>query len=146
MTPVALQDVDPEESLSDAELTALALAADPTAPIAEGAVPIGIHLASIGFGPAALVHAPAAGASGWSALEAPFVIAVVSGILAHRSHGTLQHLRDPELGLTARGVPDARQGFPAAIQLLTRASLIRRAVGMLAQARKRCFSSLPNWE
>ena len=30
------------------ELTALALAADPDEPIAEGAVPIGIHLAQLG--------------------------------------------------------------------------------------------------
>ena len=38
------------------------------------------------------------------------------------------------------------QGFPAATQLLTRASLIRRAVGMSAQARKRAFSSSLSWE
>ena len=47
-----------DETLSDDELTALALAADPDAPIAEEAVPIGIHLARSGFGPPALVHAP----------------------------------------------------------------------------------------
>ena len=34
----------------------------------------------------------------------------------------------------------------AALQLLTRASLIRRAVGMLAQSRKRAFSSLLSLE
>jgi hypothetical protein len=39
---------DPDQILSDAELTALALAADPDEPIAEGAVPIGIHLAQLG--------------------------------------------------------------------------------------------------
>ena len=39
---------DPDEILTDAELTALALAADPHEPIAEGAVPIGIHLAQLG--------------------------------------------------------------------------------------------------
>jgi hypothetical protein len=39
---------DPDEILTDAELTALALAADPDEPIAEGAVPIGIHLAQLG--------------------------------------------------------------------------------------------------
>ena len=38
----------PTKTLSDDELTALALAADPDAPIAEGAVPIGIHLAQLG--------------------------------------------------------------------------------------------------
>ena len=54
---MALEDVDTDEVPTDEELTALALAADPDAPIADGAVPIGIHLAQLGFGAATLVHA-----------------------------------------------------------------------------------------
>jgi hypothetical protein len=48
---MAQQSGDPDEILTDAELTALALAADPDVPIAEGAVPIGIHLAGAGRRP-----------------------------------------------------------------------------------------------
>jgi len=40
----------------------------------------------------------------------------------------------------------ANYGLPAASQLLTRLSLIRLAVAIFAQARKRDFSSLLSWE
>jgi len=74
------EDVDPEDAPTDAELTALALAADPDAPIAEGAVPIGIHLAQLGSALPLWYMPPAAsrGGRGW---KAPFVIAVVSAFL-----------------------------------------------------------------
>ncbi len=71
---------DPEETLNDAELTALALAADPDAPIADGAVPIGIHLAQLGSA-LPLWYMPPAVRQGGRRWKAPFVIAVVSAFL-----------------------------------------------------------------
>jgi hypothetical protein len=77
MTP---EDVDPDELPTDAELTALALAADPDAPIADGTVPISIHLAQLG---SALPHwyMPPAASRGGRGWKAPFVIAIVSAFL-----------------------------------------------------------------
>jgi hypothetical protein len=77
MTP---EDVDPEGPLNDAELTALALAADPDEPIADGAVPISLHLAQLGSALPLWYMPPAVGRGGrrW---KAPFVIAVVSAFL-----------------------------------------------------------------
>jgi len=72
--------VDPRETLSDEELTALALAADPDQPIAEGAVPIGIHLAHLGSA-LPLWYMPPAVAREGRRWKAPFVIAVVSAFL-----------------------------------------------------------------
>ncbi len=66
--------------LTDAELTALALAADPDAPIAEGAVPIGIHLAQMGAS-LPLWYMPPVARRGGSRWKTPFVIAVVSAFL-----------------------------------------------------------------
>ena len=68
--------MDAEEALTDEELTALALAADPAAPLPEGAVPIGIHLAS--FGPTLpLWYMPPALRRGHRRWKAPFAVAVV---------------------------------------------------------------------
>jgi hypothetical protein len=71
---------DPEKAISDAELTELALAADPDAPIAEGAVPIGMHLAQLGAALPLWYMPPAVGRGGrrW---KAPLVITVVSAFL-----------------------------------------------------------------
>lgn len=80
LAPMTEEGVDPDGALSDAELTALALAADPDAPIAEGAVPIGIHLAQIGAA-LPLWYMPPAVRRGGSRWKAPFVIAVVSAFL-----------------------------------------------------------------
>jgi hypothetical protein len=77
---MALEDVDPGETPTDEELTALALAADPDAPIAEGAVPIGIHLAHLGSA-LPLWYMPPAACRGGRRWKAPFVIAVVSAFL-----------------------------------------------------------------
>jgi hypothetical protein len=77
---MALQDGDPDDNLTDAELTALALAADPDEPIAEGAVPIGLHLAQLGTALPLWYMPPAVGRGG-RAWKAPFVIAVVSAFL-----------------------------------------------------------------
>ena len=77
---MALENVDPDEPLTDAELTALALAADPNAPVAEGAVPIGIHLAQIGSS-LPLWYMPPAASSGGRRWKTPFVIAIVSAFL-----------------------------------------------------------------
>jgi len=69
-----------EEALTDEELTALALAADPDVPIPEGAVPIGIHLAR--FGPSLpLWYMPPTMTRGGRRWKTPFVIAVVSAFL-----------------------------------------------------------------
>jgi hypothetical protein len=74
------EDPDPEGALTDEELTTLALAADPAAPLPEDAVPIGIHLAR--FGPSLpLWYMPAAVSRGGRRWKAPFVIAVVSAFL-----------------------------------------------------------------
>ncbi|HVA10508.1 MAG TPA: hypothetical protein VNG12_27665 [Acidimicrobiales bacterium] len=78
---MALQHVDPDASVSDAELTALALASDPDAPIAEGAVPIGIHLAQLGPALPLWYMPPTAAGRGGRRWKAPFVIAVVSAFL-----------------------------------------------------------------
>ncbi|MGA2838447.1 MAG: hypothetical protein ABSF84_17830 [Acidimicrobiales bacterium] len=74
------EDGDPGEIPSDEELTALALAADPDQPIAEGAVPIGIHLAQVGAG-LPLWYMPPAVRRGGSRWKAPVVIAVVAAFL-----------------------------------------------------------------
>lgn len=71
---------DPGELPSDEELTALALAADPDGPIAEGAVPIGIHLAQLGAA-LPLWYMPPAVRQGGRRWKAPFVIAVVAAFL-----------------------------------------------------------------
>jgi hypothetical protein len=74
------EDGDPGELLSDEELTSLALAADPGEPIAEGAVPIGIHLAQIGAA-LPLWYMPPVVRQGGRRWKAPFVIAVVAAFL-----------------------------------------------------------------
>jgi hypothetical protein len=71
---------DPGETLTDEELTALALAADLDAPLAEGAVPIGIHLAQLGSA-LPLWYMPPVVRQGGRRWKAPFVIAVVSAFL-----------------------------------------------------------------
>jgi hypothetical protein len=71
---------DLEAALSDEELTDLALAADPDAPLAEGAVPIGVHLASLGPS-LPLWYMPPAMSRGGRRWKAPFVIAVVAAFL-----------------------------------------------------------------
>ena len=75
-------------ALTDAELTALALAADPHAPLPEGAMPIGIHLAQFGASLPALVHAPG-GAPRRSPLEGALRDRRGLGLPAHRPHGAL---------------------------------------------------------
>jgi hypothetical protein len=75
---------DPDESLTDAELTALALAADPHAPLPAEAVPIDVHLARFGpqlpswYMPPVASHGPSHGRWTW---KAPFVIAIISAFL-----------------------------------------------------------------
>ena len=152
---MALEDVDTDEVPTDEELTALALAADPDAPIAEGAVPIGIHLAQLGSALPLWYMPPAA--PGRSSLEGALRHRHRLRLPTDRSHGAVQHLRDSQLGVARRADADlssrtqaqrqlSSQGFPAAVQLLTRASLIRRAVGMSAHVRNRAFSSSLSWE
>jgi hypothetical protein len=77
---VTEEEVDPGEVPSDEELTALALAADPDAPIPDGAVPIGIHLARFGSA-LPLWYMPPAVRQGGRRWKAPFVIAVVAAFL-----------------------------------------------------------------
>ncbi len=69
-----------EESLTDAELTALALAADPAAGLPDDAVPISVHLAR--FGPSLPVwYMPPTVARGGRRWKTPVVIAIVSAFL-----------------------------------------------------------------
>jgi hypothetical protein len=77
---VTVESPEVVDALTDEELTVLALAADPDAPIPEGAVPIGIHLAR--FGPSLpLWYMPPAMTRGGRRWRTPFVIAVVSAFL-----------------------------------------------------------------
>ena len=67
------------EVLSDEELTALALSADPDAPLSDDAVPIGMHLAQ--FGSLPLWYMPPAMSRGGRRWKTPFVIAAVAAFL-----------------------------------------------------------------
>jgi hypothetical protein len=69
-----------ESSITDEELTELALAADPDAPLPLDAVPIGMHLATW---PAALPlwYMPPATRSGHRRWKVPVVVAVVAAFL-----------------------------------------------------------------
>jgi hypothetical protein len=71
---------DPDQVPTDAELTALALAADPDEPIADGAVPIAMHLGQLG---AALPqwYMPPTVRRGGSRWKLPFVVSIVSAFL-----------------------------------------------------------------
>lgn len=77
---MTMERVDPGGVLTDAELTALALAADPDAPIDDEAVPIGIHLAQLGAA-LPLWYMPPAVRQGGRRWKVPVVIAVVSAFL-----------------------------------------------------------------
>ncbi len=76
---------DPEEALiddalGDDELTALALAADPDAPLPDDAVPLSLHLAR--FGPTLpLWYMPPSVSRGGRRWKTPFVLAIVSAFL-----------------------------------------------------------------
>ena len=66
--------------LTDEELTALALAADPDAPLPDDAVPLSVHLAQ--FGPTLpLWYMPPSMSRGGHRWKSPFVIAIVSAFL-----------------------------------------------------------------
>ncbi len=70
----------PGDGLTDEELTALALAADPLAPLPEDAVPMSVHLA--GLGPTLpLWYMPPTLTRGGRRWKAPFVIAIVCAFL-----------------------------------------------------------------
>ena len=75
-----MEDVGLERPLSDEELTALALAADPDAPIPDEAVPVGVHLALLGSS-LPLWYMPPAVSQGGRRWKMPFVIAVVAAFL-----------------------------------------------------------------
>jgi hypothetical protein len=70
----------PDAALTDAELTELALAADPGAPLSEDALPIGIHLARFAAPLPSWYMPPALSREGrrW---KTPFVVAIVSAFL-----------------------------------------------------------------
>jgi hypothetical protein len=73
----ALHDVH-EADITDEELTELALAADPNAPLPEDAVPIGVHLSQFAAAPLPLWYMPAAMRSSGGRWRLPVVVAVVS--------------------------------------------------------------------
>ena len=103
-----LTDTDPADTeptdteLTDTELTALALAADPDAPIAEGAVPIGDPPGPAGIRSPALVHATG-GAPGRAPLEGALRHRRGLGLPPDRPHGSVQYLWAPDLGLRRSG-------------------------------------------
>ena len=68
------------DALSDDELAALALAADPDAGIPEDALPIHVHLAAFGS-PLPPWYMPPAMSRGGRRWKLPFVIAVVAAFL-----------------------------------------------------------------
>jgi hypothetical protein len=71
-----------ELDITEDELTELALAADPAAPLAEDAVPISVHLSQFAAAPLPLWYMPAVARSGggrrW---KLPLVLAVVSAFV-----------------------------------------------------------------
>jgi hypothetical protein len=73
-----------EDPLTDEELTSLAMAADPDAPLSDDAIPLSVHLAQIaGFAGAALPqwYMASATARGGQRWRLPVVIAIVSAVL-----------------------------------------------------------------
>jgi hypothetical protein len=80
LAAVTAEGLDAGAGLTDEELTTLALAADPHAPLPEGAVPIGVHLAQFGAS-LPFWYMPPAVRQGGRRWKAPFVIAVVSAFL-----------------------------------------------------------------
>jgi hypothetical protein len=74
------QAFEPDDALSDEELTALALSTDPLAPLPEDAVPMSVHLAR--FGPTLPTwYMPAVVSRSGRRWKAPVVIAVVVSFL-----------------------------------------------------------------
>ena len=68
-----------ELDITEEELTELALAADPAAPLPSDAVPIGVHLSQFAAAPLPLWYMPAiARTSGGRRWKLPVVLAVVS--------------------------------------------------------------------
>ena len=68
------------DALTDEELTTLALAADPAAPLSDDAVPISVHLAR--FGPSLPTwYMPPTMARGGRRWKTPVVLAVVAAFL-----------------------------------------------------------------
>lgn len=70
----------PDPGITEEELTELALAADPRTPLAEDAVPIGVHLAQFAA-PLPLWYMPPVTRSGGRRWRAPVVLAVVIAFL-----------------------------------------------------------------
>ncbi len=157
LTGMDIEDVDPGELPSDEELTALALAADPAAPIADDAVPIGCTW-PVRPGTAALVHATD-DAPGRAPLEGARRDRHRRGLPADRRWGlcnTYGILASPEDASTSTRGQHGRGASPA--PSASGSGLARRhpalhpgvadpaAVAMFAQALKRAFSSSLSWE
>ncbi len=69
-----------DDAFSDEELTELALAADPGAPLSEDAMPISVHLARFAA-PLPLWYMPPASSREGRRWKMPFVLAIVSAFL-----------------------------------------------------------------
>jgi hypothetical protein len=80
-----------DDPITDEELTALALAADPNAPLADDAVPLSAYLAQIpGLLPAGLLpgwYMPPATASSGSRWRTPIIVAIVVAFLMIEAWG-----------------------------------------------------------
>jgi hypothetical protein len=72
--------VDLDAPLSDAELTELALAADPTVPLDDDAVPMSVHLGQFAAS-LPLWYMPPAVARGGRSWKVPVVVAIVGAFL-----------------------------------------------------------------
>jgi len=75
---VSIDSPDLDLELSEDELTELALAADPDAPLSDDAVPMSVHLSQFVGAPLPLWYMPPVVRSGGHRWKVPLVIAVVS--------------------------------------------------------------------
>jgi hypothetical protein len=69
------------DEITDEELTALALAADPDAPLAKDAVPIGVHLARVAVALPQWYMPPVTATSGSQRWRLPVVLTIISAFL-----------------------------------------------------------------
>ncbi len=75
-----------EDRLTEAELSVLALAADPDAPLDEDAVPLGVYLAQMS-GPLPLWYMPAAISRPGKGWRVPVVLAIVAAFVIIEAFG-----------------------------------------------------------
>jgi len=70
-----------DDEITDEELTALALAADPDAPIPEDAIPIGVHFARVAVALPQWYMPPVTATTGGQRWRLPVVLTIISAFL-----------------------------------------------------------------